>query len=222
MEISFYDQWVKNGRDYSEAVAFYNQHGSNETLKRLFASGNTIYTRTKIAFELKAIGNVSAVQENVQVPLGFKTYIEPGKRIDPSTFPESLKSEFYKLGPLIGRIRFLHSRLDILQTDNERRVHALEILDSTDQRREIFNKIDYFIKHGKEIQMLQNSQPKAEVAIQETDQSSELKLFKLDEELRRLRVQRSKLKNQPNRQEKLNEVCARIEEIGKEISDVVI
>ncbi len=147
---------------------------------------------------------------------------ESKKRIDPSSFPDSLKKDYYDLGPLIGRIRFLHSRLDIIQNESIRGNHALEILESVERRREIFNKIDYFNEHGKEMPKLQTPVAEEKQIATAEQESGELKLLRLGKELNLLRSQRSKLVKQPHRQAKLNDVIARVNEIKKEMDDVVI
>lgn len=206
MEISIYTQWLNNGGTYAEAVELYNKYGSNNTLKSLFQTGETYYTSRKIAFEIKAL-------ENVVLPQVPQVYTEPKIKIDFQALPENLKKEYVKLGPLIGQIRFLHANLSNAQSKETRQQYALQILDCVKNRRAIFNEIDYWLKHKKQL-----VQPKQEtVAEIPGTETEELKKLRLNEQLRRLRVQRSKLKKQPHRAEKLVEVCTLISKIEEEL-----
>jgi len=221
MEISFYENWIKNGSNYSDACSFYNEHGTNNTLKALFNKAETPYTRTKLAFEIKAIGNIPVpVTVDQSIPSDFKLYRQSKKRVDPDKLPDSLKAEWFKLGPLWGETRFLHSRLDTLQTDAGRLEYALKIIELGEQRREIFNKIDFFIENGKELTTLQEKIK--EVVEPIPNESAEIKIYKLKEERARLRVQRSKMKKQPHRQLDLNKVNDRLTEIEKELTNGAI
>lgn len=221
MEISFYDTWVNDGRKYSDAIAIYSEHGTNATLKELFAKGETSYTRAKIAFEIKALGNIPERSPGEVEGSAFKTYVEPNKRVDSRNFPDSLKSEYIKLGPLIARMRFLHSRLDIIQNDDDRCTAALEIVSCSEKRREIFNKIDYFQEHGKIMPVAQNTITEEKEILASEDESGELKKLRLERELTLLRSRKSKLVKQPHNQSKLNGVITRMAEIKKDIDGIV-
>lgn len=221
MEISFYDKWVEDGRKYSDALAIYAEHGTNATLKELFAKGDTSYTRTKIAFEIKALGNIPAVKITEEIRADFKSYVEPKKRIDHRNFPDSLKSEYFQLGPLIARMRFLNARLDIVQDNSIRLDYALEILNNAEKRREIFNKIDHYLEHGQLMPNLQSPVTEEKEIITAEDESGELQKLKLKAKLNLLRSQKSKLSKQPHRQEKLNEVIGQMEEIKKQLDGIV-
>jgi hypothetical protein len=212
MEITFYHKWITSGRKYSDAVDFYNTHGKSKALKSLFALAETPYTRKKIAEEIQQLCTTLPQQPPAT---SFKQYNQPINRINPETLPETLKAEYYKLGPLIRRISYLQSRLDIIQSDEIRLQHALEIIQAAEERRAIFNNIDYFLKHGSE----QPNSIKKEAEKEPTPYvDHEVKYYQLKEEYQRLRVQRSKLKNKPHRQADLNKVVERMEQIDKELT----
>jgi len=207
MEISFYNQWVDNGCSYNEGVNLYNTYGNNYALKILFAKGENYYTRNKLKSELqnlKAVTPLPAVTAAV-IPKDFKTFREPKKRIDTDTLPDSLKSEYFKLGPLVGEMRYLHAKLDTTN-EEERRVYALRIVEISEIRRGIFNKIDEYQATGKlpVEPVTEKPMPKA---------LEEMNDVERHKELLRLRVQRSKLKNKPHKQTTYNAILERIEKL---------
>jgi hypothetical protein len=213
MEISFYNQWVDNGADFAEGVAYYTIHGDNDTLKALFTKGDNYYNRMKLRAELQNLKVAVAPKEPAvtEIPEDFKTFRVPVKRINPDLLPDVLKTEYYKLGPLINQIRFLHAKLDT-ENEEQRCAYALKIVENSSIRRSIFNKIDEYLATGKLPIVEEKPTP---VAVQD------LSVYQLKEELLLLRSRRSKLKKRLDRSADYESVLARICLIEKEMEKYV-
>jgi replicative DNA helicase len=205
MEISFYNQWVENNQPFADGVEFYSKHGTNTTLKRLFASGENSFTRNKLEDEIYSL-------RHIFIPIAKPTNRAKTK-IDRSKLPPHLQAEYDKLQGLIGRMSYLHAQLEVVPMDEQRFSLAEEIMDAASERRAIFKNIDHFVETGKELVQVVIEKPKT--------QEKELVVLQLQDELRRLRVQRSKLKTNKKRIEDYNSVIARITEIEGRLNDAI-
>lgn len=208
MEILFYTHWINNGCNYSEGVNWYQQHGSNNTLKQLFCAGENIFTRKKLREELSKLAEQAPPPKKADAEFlnsNFTRKKTPAKStIDKNSLPDSLKKDHEKLGPIYTKMQNLHPRLELLNSDDERKDYALEILRLAQQRRGIFTRIDYFKEHGKEM-------PTPEKVKQEQPLPTDY--FQIQHALKLLRTQRSKLKDKEHRAADYLAVCTKIDEL---------
>ncbi|MES2590894.1 MAG: hypothetical protein V4608_03330 [Bacteroidota bacterium] len=200
MEISFYKHWIEKGRNYADGVAFYSIHGTNKTLKSLFATGDTKYTRQKLSEEI------------AKIPVLHK---ETGNRAKPKIIrdklPPILQTEYDKLQGLIAKMSFKHAQLELVHTDDQRHALSKEILSLGDQRRSIFMRIDHYLANGKDLVQ--------EAVVKKEPEGKNLLVLQLQDELRKLRSQRSKLKTNKKRVADYNAVLTSIADIERRLMD---
>lgn len=205
MEISFYNHWLDSGQKYAEGVEFYIKHGSNNTLKRLFASGENSFTKDKLDEELYKLNHIPYVVK--------KPYNRVKPKINREKLPPYLQTEYDKLTDLIGIMSYKHAQLEIVRYEEERFMLAADILAAATQRRAIFTRIDHFLETGEDLKAIAVVKPPAK--------EKELLVLQLRDELLRLRSQRSKLKKNLKRIEDYNKVLTRIAEIERRIADAI-
>ncbi|MCK6649178.1 MAG: hypothetical protein L6Q66_05955 [Bacteroidia bacterium] len=215
MDKQEYDNWLSRGCNYDEGVKLYFHYGSSKTLKDIFAKGDTYFNRKKLKSALLEL--VSAPAETIAPTQDFKVHREPKKKVSADNLPDSLKSEYYQLGPIWSKIRFLHSRLDLISKESERNDYAQEIVELSAQRRSIFNKIDAY--NADPVKWHKQNDVKIDIK-EAICILPPVNYWQLKEELLRLRVQRSKLKKKPHRAEDYAAVLKRITEIEEGMRNV--
>jgi hypothetical protein len=197
MEISYYQKWKEQGFDYDDGVAFYNQYGQNNTLKKLFAAAKTPFTVEKLKAEIK---NLDFIKVKISTT-------KP--KIKRELLPVQLQKEFDKLHGLIQEISYHHARLDAMPNDNARFESSKVIVSAVNKRRAIYKRIDHWLLHGKDLVRHEDAKPQKIIS-----EDKELQRYQLKAELIRLRTQRSKLKTNDKRIEDYNTICKRIDEIN--------
>lgn len=200
MEISVLEYWINHGT-YADGVKIFEEIGTSTALKKLFQSENS-YTRTKLRTEIISIYDrvKSELDSLPSNPLGsyhqpkaveaynFNSFLEGKKTIDRSKLTPELQSLYATLGPIITEMSYLHNRLDLMETDEERYLAASRIcVELAPQRRRIFERCDKFMATGIDPEA---SEIIAPVVLTKED---------LRQELLRVRVQVSKLKNKKDR-----------------------
>jgi hypothetical protein len=206
MDISFCLTWLNGPGDYNQGIEFYQMHGQNNALKKLFATGPTLFNKKKLRSEIEAISK--------NIPAAEGIVLEKSK-IDKAKLPEHLQIEFNKLHGLIQTISHQHSRLDLIQNTEDRYQACKLIIAAVEERRSIFQRIDHFNATGHDLIKKEIRKPEVN---KELSADPELRKFQLKEELRLARSQRSKLKNKPTRIAAYNAIVKRIQEIEIEIS----
>lgn len=203
MRIQDIAKWLNSNGPFDEGAALYNEFGTSDVYKSLFKSKNP-YTVKKLRESLEALlegKNVSPINSpgvNGTSVETFKIYSESTReRINPDLLPEYLKAEYYKLGDLYKKISYFHNRLDLLHTDKQRFDAAKEIVQAAAVRRGIFKMIDEYMGSGK----ITPAAVKVDVV--------SLTPFEAVNELKRVSVQCSKLKDKPQRAFEYRTLCAR-------------
>lgn len=212
MEISFYNNWLNDGQPFAEGVAFYKKFGNSNTLKKLFATGESAFAKEKLCAELAKIKVKTPISAKTQTTDDAPVVSYKKQKIDRAALPPHLQKEFDKLHELIGTMAHKHAQLEMVPTNADRYVLAKEINEAADKRQNIFNRIDHWLEKGTDLV------PTAEKKkVQEAKKLRELELLN---ELRLLRSQRSRLKKNPKRVKDYNDVCEEIDVKTKELNDV--
>lgn len=117
--------WLKNP-DYKTGVELYLLHGKSETLKGLFQSGATPFTRKKLAEELGKLAQVPAESMPKEVPAR-----KEDQNFTP--IPDWVMESRSKQIELLKERDSLRGQLFSAKTDSERLELALRILDLGDE-----------------------------------------------------------------------------------------
>lgn len=197
---SFYKHWCDNGSDYVTGVEFYSRHGSSDTLKHLFASGENSFTKRKLSDELEKLQHIAT-----QPATNNRTKA----KLLRDKLPPHLQTEYDRLGELIRKMSYLHPQLSVVKSKIDRANISAEILSYAEARRVIFNRLDHFAETGQDLLQVNEKASESE--------KKEASPLEQKEELLRLKVQRSKLKKKPNRVNDYNIVVTRIAELEKEL-----
>jgi len=198
MEISFYSKWVESGSIFKDGAAYYQQHGTSQTLKLLFAKGPNSYTKKRLDLELQQIANTVITEKTTKV--------------DRDQLPAKLQKEFDLQGDRIRKISYLHAQLTLIDDQEERRLVAKKILRLAASRRASFQQIDHYQQTGADL--VQKTMPPAPAPVPE---KNELERLRLEKEQRLLRTQRSKLKSNKKRIHDYNVTIDRLAEIDKQL-----
>lgn len=198
MQISFFEHWTRSGCDYYSGVEFYIKYGQNNSLKQVFQFGPCSYTTAKLKSELKKL-------DYIKITLGKAS--KP--KIVREKLPTDLQIEFDKLGMLIKEISFKNAQLELLPSNSVRAKYCSEIIKAALKRREIFNRIDYYMEHGVDLVKID---PKKKSSLLDNNKIEDLK-----NQLARLRSNRSKLSKNPTRVSDYNNICNQIVEIEKQL-----
>jgi hypothetical protein len=205
MEILYCHEWLKGSQDYNSGLEYYLQFGENEVLKNLLKRGPTKFNFEKLRSEIQELAKSNP---EIYLPGAQK------RKINRADLPDFLKLDYDKLHSLIQTISHHHSRLDLIQNNTDRYNCAATILNATEERRRIFQRIDHFIQHGSDL-VIKESSKILEVKVLSED--PEVRKLQLKNELILLRSQRTKLKNKPHRVADYNKAVSRIEEIEREL-----
>ncbi|WP_157530320.1 hypothetical protein [Hymenobacter norwichensis] len=196
MEIS---NWLASEQPYEVGVALYEQHGTSGMIKRLLAGSCTSYNREVLARELGKL--VATAPPPPQTP-------------PPAPVPAAAADVLTQLRqarrPLLSEREYLHARLE-LASDAERSASALRILDIGDLLNESYAAEAHYEKYG----TLPAPPPVAEPA---PELASLTSTADIQYQLKLLRTQRSKLKDRPDRAEKLAQVLANIDLLESKLS----
>lgn len=212
-------EYLAGKRTYKQAVDFYGMHGSNSALKTVFSLGEDAYSVKKLKEEFT---KMLPQKLEISKTESFVSHSEPKKKgkINVEALPSHLKTEFYKLAPIIREIAATNPTLIHLKSNEARYESACRILELVEKRRAIFERLDYFQEHGlehpfyleKEISVIDNENYKI------VNKSIEAKAHKTGDnvfyeaqyKLKLARSMRSKLKNKPNRHTDYKKVCEEI------------
>lgn len=203
-------QYLNGDLSYKQGVAIYQKHGDNAALKKLFLQGEDDYSIKKLHSELEVIEK--RLQANVDSNK-FKSFTESklkGK-VNIEILPAHLRELYHKRIQLIREIALLHSRLPLYANDNERYDAANKIVSLTEERRIIFTRCDYFMEHGKD-------HPAYAMVEVEPPVTEGVSYFEAQYKLKLLRSRKSKLENNPKRQDDFKQLLNDIE-IYKKIVD---
>lgn len=138
----------------------------------------------------------------------FKRFTDPkNRKIDPELLPEELKPVFVKVGEMTRKRSFLHSTLEFLPTDQERKASAEEIEKLSADIDSAWKKLDYFRDHGK--------MPEPKVPVEKFDSIALL------QHRNNLRSQISKLKRKEGTAEFINELQSQIKEINDKLNGAI-
>ena len=195
--------WLQTGQVFADGVEFYALHGTNNTLKQLFKTGVNQFTKQKLKEEIEKLQYIAQSNTNNRAK----------PKLDRTKLPPVLQTEYDKLRDLIGLMSFKHAQLEVVKNEAARHLLAKEILSAADERRIIFNRIDHYLSTGKDLVQ--------QAVLKNIPEEKQLRELLLRSELNKLRVQRSKLKNNQKRISDYNAVLARISEIEKELNNVV-
>ncbi len=196
------EEYLKGNLTYKQGVELYKQYGTNKTLKTLFAGEKDDYTVSKLKKELQSI---LENRKQIKEVSDFKVFSPSKKRatINVEALPPHLKTEYYKLSPIIREIAATNPTLIHLKNDEARYVSAARILELVEKRKAIFQRLEYFQEHGKD-------HPFYEPITAEIKPAGNVSLFEAHYRLKLLLTQRSKLKKKENRVNDYMKVCDEI------------
>jgi hypothetical protein len=210
MEIFEKLQKYKEGNlSYRDSVTlFFTIYPEKESALRDFLSSEDTFSRKKIKEGLQAkFDELVAIQE----ANNFKSFETKVRSINVSLLPEDLRKEHAKLSPLIREVSMNHARLDMCSTDEQRFELAKNIVTKWRIRQGIFDQIDRFNATGQvpvQVELLISGAQKPVKPLITVERD-----YKLEDDIRKLRVQRSKLKNKPHRFADYEKVCADIKSL---------
>lgn len=138
--------------------------------------------------------------------IGFGVASRKNKPINLEILPAELRKEYSRLSPLIRQISSLHARLYNCSTDAQRYKIARELIGLVADRRAIFYRVDSFLETGTDPQAIVLSKP-------EPIRPGLEKNFQVEYELKLLRAQRSRLKDNPRRAVEYKEIIQKIKEL---------
>jgi hypothetical protein len=193
-------QWLAGPeRDYTAGVALFEAHGRSGVLKRLLAGTCTDYTREVLERELRKLlcdGHVISVPEKAPESPAKPDSLCDGHVISvpvPAPEPDELRGQRRKL---FADRDYLHARLELVATDEERLAMSLELLATAER-----------IQHSYDMAA-------GRVVVPEAVPTIDLAAITDAGEIRRLLANlkplRSKLKKRPDRADRLAEVEADI------------
>ncbi len=196
------EEYLKGNLTYKQGVELYKQYGTNNTLKALFAGEKDDYAVSKLKKELQSILDN---RKQIKEVSDFKTFSPSKKRasINVEALPPHLKTEYYKLSPIIREIAATNPTLIHLKNDEARYVSAKRILELVEKRKAIFQRLEYFQEHGTDHPFY--DPPKTEIK-----PAGNVSLFEAHYRLKLLLTQRSKLKKKENRVNDYMKVCDEI------------
>jgi len=205
------DVWVclvkyKNGTlSYKESVSLYFQLYPQSSLRSFFEVEDR-HSRKKLkeGLETKYKEFEANVSQN-----SFKSFTaskNAKKAINLEALPEELRTEYARLSPIIREICSLHARLEYFPDDKTRYEAAKRIVELSAQRRMIFTRIDTFQETGTDpMRKIDSPAIKLPAKLE--------KNYETEYQLKLLRSQRSKLKNNPRRIAEYQAVCKQITEL---------
>jgi len=150
--MNVFGQWKFDGCNYDDGVLLYEKYGSNQVYKKLFKIRNS-FSEQLLYDELKKIPDIPdkpVHPKKEKKSSGFAKHsksVHPA--INPATLPPELQIKNIRKGQLFKEAAFCFDRLDLLGTDEERFESAKIILSNYDEINNIWEEIDYFLKHGR-------------------------------------------------------------------------
>lgn len=162
MAIAAIDEWLRDPeRSYSDGVSLYETHGKSKFLKNLFASSEDDFNLERLYQELKKIQDAaidsgsagdkalteeSKVDQELESFKRFTTVQVPA--IDTSKLPHELQVLAAEKGQLYRQAVALHSRLALMQSDDDRKKAAERIVHLFYRIDEIWSELDFFNEYG--------------------------------------------------------------------------
>jgi uncharacterized protein YihD (DUF1040 family) len=188
---------------YKDSVAlFFTLFPEKTGLKSFFATKDR-FSEKKLNTEL---ANKYQELEKNQEANNFVNYTKSKfPAIDLTKLPPELRQERENLKVVFRELTWSHARLVACTDDKKRYELAKRIVELVAQRQEIFNKTDEYLATGKFTKPIEHETIKLVPGIQRD--------YEVENKLRLLRTQRSKLKNKPNKVHQLNEVIKQIQEL---------
>ena len=190
-------EWLESGQDYAEGLALYESHGSSQVVLTTLRYGATEFNRQKLRQELSKL--IQAVTPPVPAPVHVVRI--SAKRVDKTPERVHVDEALYaQRSSWFAERHRLHATLELLATDEERRVASERIL---------------------EISELLTASYQAAGEAPVVDPRPNLSAVTDEGEIRRLlanlRPQASKLKKNPARALDLQQVRADIEVLEKKL-----
>lgn len=134
-------EWLETGQDYAQGVALYESHGKSRVVLNALRRGSSDFTRQKLREELQKIASASNVTANVPaavpakpvrvVDTSAKRVHETPKRVHvapaepPAEVPDQVRAQ---RNSWYAERHRLHAQLELLPTDEERRVASERIV----------------------------------------------------------------------------------------------
>ena len=188
-------EWLESGQDYAQGVALYESHGSSQVVLTTLRYGATEFNRQKLRQEL------SKLAQEVTPPAPVHVVRISAKRVDKTPERVHVDEALYaQRSSWFAERHRLHATLELLATDEERRVAGERIL---------------------KISELLTASYQAAGEAPVVDPRPDLSAVTDEGEIRRLlanlRPQASKLKKNPGRALDLQQVRADIELLEKKL-----
>lgn len=159
MAIVHLTAWVDDRESsYEDGLRLYREFGSSSFLMKLFDKGETVYSRERLRQELttlsqEIIDNPQLLKKQpvptskkVEVP-PMAVYQRPPVPADTSNYPEELQKKIALKGSLYKKACWLHSQLNFMATNDERKVAAEMIVDHFKKIQEVWDEVDYYSEH---------------------------------------------------------------------------
>lgn len=207
MSIAAIQEWLDSPtRNYGVGVQYFSKYSTNSFLKKLFLKSEDDYNFNRLMRELQSIVDdainppkpevppiiesdaaPAAPEEDVPaVPEEYTKFGEGVAKVDVSKLPEELQLLVAEKGQLYRQCSFIHSRLMLIETDQERAKKAEELVMKYRRIQEIWIELDYFEQY-------KIIRPKSKNA----PDVSKMTLVKLIHHRNNLRTKVSRYRNQP-------------------------
>lgn len=149
--------WFNGSQHYGIGVALYQVHGKDSALKEALKQGESPYRRRRLTEALKLILDATLTAESIPTSAAKAQETKPAVPTTPTksadthshTQPEHDKDPYYtKWNPLFKEKQHLRSRLDMVETDEERGAMAFRVLELEREIKNYWDLRDYFLKNG--------------------------------------------------------------------------
>ncbi len=149
-------QWLTD-QDYEKGQSLYDSLGDDSFLKYLFSTGDTPYNRIRLEEELRKIKiqldalNISAAPYTIPGK-GKKTnqkFVDTYSKDEYAGLPEEVQSLNEQKRVEHTEMSNLHSRLEDMKTNEDRRKAGVRIKHLEKSLKEIWEKLDYYAEHKK-------------------------------------------------------------------------
>lgn len=128
--------------DYNTAFQYFLKNSQNEILKRIFARGESVYTRTRLKEELKKLKVPPAAVKNDRPPA------EREQVIDFYTLPTAVKTLIERRNTARKARNFHFTLMQNSPTPADRAEHLATVLEEDKELEGLQARIDHFYKHG--------------------------------------------------------------------------
>jgi hypothetical protein len=213
------EQYLSGKLPYKDGVKLYLDYGTNSILKNMFSTGEDDYCKKKLKTELDLILQKRKLQIISETKISneqptYQIFTESKKKgsINVEKLPPHLKTEYYKLAPIIREIAATNPTLIHLKTKEARFESAGRILDLVEKRKAIFVRLEYFQEHGED-------HPYYKPLIEEIEVNNRISYYEAQYKLKILRSQKTRLKKKPARLKDYEKVCIEIDEMLKIIAN---